>query len=284
MAFKVTTPTSDAAWRPDHYAFAPTDAIPDALILQTSTPAGAIEGDAPSVRVGFITDDTATFTAEGEDIDEAEPALSEVLIHTAKVTQLVRISREQWLQPSTSEQLSQSVGRAVVRRADIAYVDESAPVGPAVAPVAGLLNWEGVVDGGDINDGDGLDVLIDLVATLQTNLATPSHLVLSPTAWAAFRKLKTAETFNQSLIGAGTTDAREMLLSLPVLVNVAMPVNAGLVLDQSAIVSAVGAVNVSTSEHTYFTSDSVCLRCTWRFGHTVPRPNRLGKFVIGDGS
>ena len=116
-----------------------------------------------------------------------------------------------------------------------------------------------MVDGGDINDGDGLDVLIDLVATLQTNLATPSHLVLCPTAWAAFRKLKTAETFNQSLIGAGTTDAREMLLSLPVLVNVAMPVNAGLVLDQSAIVSAVGAVNVSTSEHTYFTSDSVCL-------------------------
>ena len=176
------------------------------------------------------------------------------------------------------------MGRAVVRRADIAYVDESAPVGPAVAPVAGLLNWGGVVDGGDIDDGDGLDVLIDLVATLQTNLATPSHLVLSPTAWASFRKLKTADTYNQSLIGAGTTDAREMLLSLPVLVNVAIPVNAGLVLDQSAIVSAVGAVNVSTSEHTYFTSDSVCLRCTWRFGHTVPRPNRLGKFVIGDGS
>ena len=274
MAFTVKTPTSDAAWRPDHFAFAPTDAVPDAAILQTSTPAGSIEGDAPSVRVAFVTDDEADFIAEAEDIPEAEPALSEALIYTGKISQLVRVSREQWLQPSTSEQLAQSVARAIVRRADIAYLNEPPPTPPAVQPVAGLLNVENVVDGGEI-DTD-LDLLVDLIATLQTNLATPSHLVLSPTAWAEFRKLKVAASYNQSLVGAGVTDAREMLLSLPVLVNLGMPAYAGLVIDQTAVVSATGQVNVSSSEHRYFDSDSVALRATWRIGHTVPRPNPAG--------
>jgi hypothetical protein len=42
-----------------------------------------------------------------------------VLVATGKVSQLVRLSREQFLQPQTAEQLSQSVARAVQRRADL---------------------------------------------------------------------------------------------------------------------------------------------------------------------
>lgn len=280
MAFTVTTPSSDAAWRPDHFSFAPTDVIPDSLQLQTSTAAGNIEGDEPSVRVAFITDDTAKFVAEADPIDEAQPSLSEALIHTSKVSMLVRVSREQYLQPQTPLQLSTSVSRAVTRRADIAYVDEQAPIGPDVAPVPGLLNWPQIIDGGAV--ADDLDGLIDIIVELQENLATPTHLVLSPSAWGSFRKLKSAETFNSSLLGAGTTDAREMLLSLPVLVNVAMPQGTGLVIDQSAVISATGQVNVATSQDLYFDSDSIALRCTWRIGHTVPRPERIAKFTIGE--
>lgn len=130
MAFTATTVNSDAAWRPDLYAFAPTDVVPEALILQCTTVAGNVEGDAPSVRVAYVDDDEATFTAEGQDIDEAEPSLSEVLVHTAKITQLVRLSREQYSQPQTPDQLSQSVARALTRRGDLAFVAESAPTPP----------------------------------------------------------------------------------------------------------------------------------------------------------
>jgi hypothetical protein len=119
----------------------------------------------------------------------------------------------------------------------------------------GLDNIAGTVDGGEISDS--LDGLIDLVAELQTNLSTPSLILLSPTAWAEFRKLKVGgPAMNSSLIGAGTTDAAQLLLSLPVLVNVAVPPLTGYVIDKSAVVSAYGEVNVNTSDHQLFRSDS----------------------------
>jgi hypothetical protein len=124
-----------------------------------------------------------------------------------------------------------------------------------------------IVDGDEVSDS--LDALIDLIATLEDNLATPTHILVDPLGWAGFRKLKVGASYNQSLLGAGTTDAVERLLSLPVLVNRAVPDYTGVVVDRNAVVSAVGPVMVATSEHQYFPSDSVALRATWRFGHVV---------------
>jgi HK97 family phage major capsid protein len=280
MSFTATTINSDKAWAPDVTAVAPVDSVPDALILKCSTVSGSIEGDEPSLRVAFVDDDEAQFTAEGDTIPEGEPTLSEVLVHTAKVTQLVRLSSEQWLQTNTATQLSQSVSRAITRRANIAFVAEAAPSGPAVAPVAGLLNTSGIVNGGAV--AADLDTLVDLVATLQANLSVPSHILTDPFGWAELRKLKTGASYNSSLLGAGTDDAVPMLLSLPVIVDPSMTPFSGLVIDRNAIVSAVGAVKIATSEHQYFSSDSVLLRATWRFGHVVVRPDRIGKFTITD--
>ena len=98
--------------------------------------------------------------------------------------------------------------------------------------------------------------------------------------WSEIRKLKIGTAYNATLLGAGTSDAQQMLFSLPVYVNRAMTDYSGVVLDKYAIVSAVGPVPVSTSEHQYFSSDSIALRATWRFGHVVVRPERIGKFTI----
>ena len=277
----ISTVGSASAWSPDVYAFAPADAIPNALILQASTVSGEVEGDDPVVRVAYIVDDQAQFTAEGGDIPEGAPQLAERLIHTAKVTQLVRLSNEQYVQAGTAGGVSASVARAIVRRADLAFVAEVAPTPPAVAPVAGLTHVSGIINGGNVTGN--LDVLVDLVATLEDNLAIPSHILVDPRGWSELRKLKVGGVnTNESLLGAGTTDAAQMLLSLPVLVNVALPDFTGLVVDKNAVVSAVGPVRVASSEHQYFSSDSIALRATWRFGHTVVRPERIGVFTIGD--
>ncbi|CAM4364745.1 hypothetical protein MB901379_04726 [Mycobacterium basiliense] len=53
--------------------------------------------------------------------------------------------------------------------------------------------------------------------------------MVDPRGWAALRKFKTGTEFNSSLLGAGTTDAAPMLLSLPVLVNRWVPQYSGLV-------------------------------------------------------
>jgi HK97 family phage major capsid protein len=161
----------------------------------------------------------------------------------------------------------------------VALVAEAVPVGPAVAPVAGLINVAGIVNGGAV--ADNLDALVDLIAQLEDNLSVPTHILLDPLGWGELRKFKQSATANNvSILGAGTSDAARMLLSLPVIVDPAVPDYSGIVLDRNAIVSAVGPVKVATSEHQYFSSDSVLLRATWRFGHVVVRPDRIGKFTI----
>lgn len=273
----LTTPTSPQAWRPDQYEFAPKDVLPQALILQCSSVVGKIEGDEPVVRVAFVDDAEAEFTPEGTPIPESDPTLGEVLVSTGKITQLVRLSREQWSQPGTAEQLSASVSRALTKRANAAFVAE-----PANASSPGLINVAGIVSGGAVSDS--LDVLIDLVAQLEDNDATPTHILMDPMGWAAFRKFKTGEAYNSNLLGAGTSDAEQRLLSLPVRVDKALPDYTGLVVDKNAVVSAVGSVMVADSEHALFGSDEILLRALWRIGWNVVRPSRIGVFTIGEGS
>lgn len=278
----LTTHSSAFPWRPDISVFHAADVVPEALILTCSTVCGDIVGDEPAVRVAYVEDDDAEFVAEAATIPESEPELAEALVYTGKVSQLVRLSAEQYYQDGTAEELSLSVRRAVVKRADRAFLAQPAPTPPDVQPAAGLLNISGVVDGGEIVGN--LDALIDLDAQLRANGATPTHIVTDPLGWAALRKFKTDDSGSQqNLLGAGTTDAVPMLLSLPVLINTAMPAYSGVILDKAAVVSAVGQVKVAVSEHALFAADSVLLRCTWRIGQNIVRPDRVGRFTVDDG-
>lgn len=268
----ITTADSGAAWSPDVYKFAPSDVLPDALILQTATIAGDINGDEPSLHVGFVTDaETAAYVAEGAEITESEPNLDEVEVKTKKISRLVNLSNEQYSQPQTPAQVAASVARDLVRKADASYLGDTSPVG--------LLHASGIVAGGPV--GDSLDALVDLVATLEANGATPTAIVVDPLGWGELRKLKVADTYNQSLLGAGTVDAQPLLLSLPVLRSRFIPAHSGVVVDRNAIAAAVGQVKVAQSEHALFSSDAVQIRATWRIGWNLVRPDRLGKFTIG---
>jgi hypothetical protein len=57
---------------------------------------GPLECAEPAVRVPFveIPDGDVGFVPEGDDIEEADPDSSEVVIHTGKVAVLAKISRE----------------------------------------------------------------------------------------------------------------------------------------------------------------------------------------------
>ena len=273
-----TTITSTTAWSPDATAFAPEDVIPDALILQTSTVSGRVEGDAVSVRVAYVDDAAAMFVAEGADIGESDPSLAEVVVHTGAIKQLVKLSREQWHQDGTSRLVSTSVARAVTRAANQAYIAQPAPGGGAVTPPAGLLNIAGIHNGGEI-DTD-LDALADALAHIEDSDGLPSHIIASPTAWGALRKLKLGDDYNASLLGAGTSDIDKRLLGIPVLTTPAVPTGSLLIVDRTAIVTAVSDVEIAVSEHAYFNSDSIGLRATFRFGQNVVRPDRLAKLTV----
>lgn len=272
------TSTSAYPWRPDVSVFHPGDVIPTALILQASNVAGAVEGDQPAVRVAYVDDDTAQFSAEAEQIPEAEPALSEAVVYTGKITQLIRVSNEQYRQEGTDTQLSESARRAVVKAADAAFLSQPAPTPPNVQPAAGLLHIDGLAEGGEVYSS--LDELVDLQAAIQVNGGTPTHIIVDPLGWAELRKLKVDDGSNASLVGAGVTDAVPLLLGLPVFVNREMPSYSGLMIDRTAVVSAVGELHVDVSTDRYFEYDSALLRITWRIGQSVVRPDRCGVFSV----
>lgn len=274
----LTTAAADYPWRPDSVFFSPPDVVGDALLLQTSTVAGSIEGDTPSVRVAFVTDaESASYVNEAAEITDDAPDLDEVVLHAKRISRLVTLSTQQYRQAQTAEQVSMSVARDIIQKADNAYLGDASS-----QPSTGLLNVTGVVNGGEV-DGD-LDALVDLIATLENNGAHPSGIIVDPKTWANLRKLKVGgDQINASLLGAGTTDAAPLLLSLPVLRSRWLPSNTGLVIDRTQVVSAVGPVEVAVSEHAAFKSHAVVMRATWAVGWSVVRPNRLGKFTVADG-
>ncbi|GAB93160.1 phage major capsid protein [Gordonia rhizosphera] len=272
-----TTSTSATGWSPDVVFFPPQDAVPEAVVLQTATNAGPVEGDAVVVRVPYVDDAEAGVTAEGDEIQESDPTLDEAVVYTAKVTQLVRLSREQWTQPSTATQLASSVRRAIVKKADALYLAAPDP-DPELAPVLGLALRTDLTAADGTVDAD-LDYLVDLIAALEAETASPSVIVVDPVGWADLQKIKRDSTdSNEGLLGAGTMATERRLLSLPVLVNSQMPAATGLVIDKNEVVAAIGQVAVATSDQALFQYDSVLIRATMRFGFAVPRPERIGVF------
>lgn len=94
---------------------------------------------------------------------------------TGKVSQLIRLSREQWSQAGAADLLSESVARAVTNRANQPYIAQAAPISPAVTPPAGLLNVAGIIDGGAI--AADLDALADAMATIEAADGMATHII-----------------------------------------------------------------------------------------------------------
>ncbi|MDO3071215.1 phage major capsid protein [Mycobacteroides abscessus] len=209
------------------------------------------------------------FVAEGADINEADPDLSELVLNTGKVACLVKLSREQISQPNASATVTHEINRAMVSRVNFALLQQAAPVSPATWPPAGLLTH--ATNGGVVTDN--LDAIVDAIAAIEEVGGTATHILAAPSAWAALNKLKMFDAgedagsqSNASLLGSGTVAAQRTLLNVPVTSTVGMPTKGLLVLDKRMTLSAYGTLNVAVSEHVYFGSDNIAVRATIRFG------------------
>ena len=250
--------------------------IPEALIFKITTTAGGIEGDAPQVRVPFVSvDPTAGFVLEGADLTATDPTLSEILISTGKIALLTKVSREASTYVEATDLLSASTQRAVILKGNVALLAN--PV-TAQQPT-GLLNTVGIVDGGTL-DPDNLDAIADAITSVEVNGGTATHIVCDPASFGILRLMKVATGSNSPLLGAPGEGTGRTLFGVPVLTDASMPSGTVLVVDQTNVISAVGLITVSRSEDYYFNSDSIALRLTWRIGHRVIRPNRLAKVTV----
>lgn len=261
MAF--ITNESPKAWAMDVQGIAPEEVIPQALVLQCTTKGGEVHGDAPVVRVPRIKIIDAGFVPEGSDIPESDPELSELLIKTGTVAELLKVSRDQLSQDSAQGLISHEMRRSLIFKADTAFLAQPAPVAPAEFPPAGILSH--ATDAGPLT-GD-LDALIDAFSAIE---ALPggvvTHILAHPGAYATLRQIKKATGSNEPLLGAGTQAGEKSLLGVPVLTTNAMPSDAVLAIDKNYIVSAYSQLELGRSDDYYFNSISVALRAHFRFG------------------
>ncbi len=265
----ITTSTTPAGWSPDVIAYTAAEVIPEALILQTSTVVGNIEGDAPAVRVPWVAaDDTVGFVDEGAPIPESAGTYSETVVRTGKIATLGKFSREQLEQPNAAQLVVNSLSRSVVNKANVAYLGND-------ADPTGLLHLPGITDGGTL--GADLDTLTEATLGIEAAGGQATHVLAHPSAWAALAKMKGATGSAVPLLGAGTQEAERRVLGVPVLVTAAMPEDSLLVIDSSSIVSAVGQVQLARSEDAYFGSDVVGVRVTFRLGWAAMKPEHIAK-------
>ena len=278
------------SWFADTAYVPAVEAAPEALVLnelvatQTATPGG----DAQVVRIPFIdADPEAQIVAEGAEFAEGDPKPSEIYFGTQKIGLLHKVSNEAYASVvegdgnnKVADQLAASLERAIVKKADSLFLN--APMqetGDNVFPSTGLMNFTGVVDGGGITAKTLLSPLIDALAQVSDNGATPSALVMSNSAWAKILKLTYAD--GRPVVDADVqTDTTPMLYGLPVIRNSAMPANGILVVDATDIVAGFSDVEVATDSSVYFNSDSVALRVKARVGWTLIHQNRVAKLTV----
>lgn len=279
----VTTPGVAKGWAPDQVTpFKFEDVLGEALYSSLTKKGGEILGDAPSLRVPYVTDsDDAEFYAEGATISESSPSLDEVTIQSRKLARLVEVSNEAASQGDTPTVIANSVRRDLVRKLDLALLVQVAPTAPAVAPSVGLLNTPGILEGEDVVDN--LDPLIDVISEIGSGGGKATTLLLSPTAWAHLYKMKRGTAAgNVGLLSAATDNPDTPILGLQVRVTNALPDYTGMAIDPEAIVSAWSPISVAQSTDAAFRNDSTLYRATVRCGHVVVKPNRIAKLAIGE--
>lgn len=283
MTTPFSTPDAAKAFAMDVKGVAPKDVIAQALILQCSTKAANVEGDAPAVRIPFVSlEDQPDWVAEGDEIPEADPDDTEKVIYTSKIAELIAVSREQYGQEDVASLLDDAVRDALIRKANRRFLAQAAPTPPATNPPAGLIN-QGISSVLTPIE-DNLDPVVDAIAAIETAGGTATHILAHPVAWAELCKLKLATDSNASLIGAGTDGAQRQLLNVPVLVDRDVPLASMLVLDRKAVLSAYGQVQIARSDHFYFNRDTIGIRATFRFGATVSDTNRVVMVTVFDAS
>lgn len=271
-----TTNTPDS-FSPDQVVIPAAEAVPEALILRASTVVTrTLDGDAPVARIPWVNDADAQFVAEGNFMEAATPETSEVIVGTAKISQLLRVSREQWHTNPAGQLLSASTTRAITNKANDAFLAQ-ATGGPV--PLTGIINTPGIITGDPITTN--LDPLADAVAQIENNHGQPGIIIANPLAWGALRNLKTGSEANTNLLGAGTNDTDKRLLGVEVVTSAAVPEGQMIVVDPTAIASAVGPFEVFQSEHQYFEYDSIAIRATWRIGWAVQHADRIAVIDVG---
>ncbi|MFR0558952.1 phage major capsid protein [Pseudoscardovia radai] len=253
--------------------YPPEKIAPNALILTQTTGIGAPWSDSSTLTIPFVASDPpAEVTAEGGEIAVGNPTVNSVVIRTQKVTSLAVFSNEFQRDGDASDMILKSQERAITRTADRMFLQNPAPSEGAYG-VTGLINQKGIVDGGTFT-GD-LAPLVKLIGTLGANNANPTAIIMGYDVWSVILTL----TFGDGrpiVDPVNVNTDRPTLYGIPVVLNNECPAGTLFVIDSSEILAAYTSVQFTYTFDRYFEQDAQGSRFTFRFGYTLPHPNRIG--------
>jgi HK97 family phage major capsid protein len=225
------------------------------------------------VRIPRIASGTsAGFVAEGALIADGSVSFDEV---TALPSSLQSI--KVWLPVSNELIRGSAVNEldAILRTrlvTDVAHaLDKSLWDGAGTSnTIKGVFQQTGIQTG--TLDKTDIDSLIDALATAQGNHVAPSHWVMTPATFAAFRKIKVGTTDARYVIDPSTVQSGTsfQLLGLPVIItdnipNVSSKARAALVDFSKVAVVRDSDTSVFIADQTLANYDSVAIRVTTRF-------------------
>lgn len=253
------------------------DALPDLLLLSNSTLGPQIEGDAPNVRIPYVSEDVdADFVAEGAEIPEASPELDELVVPTRKVGTLSVISREAYSHDGVGGLLTDSLQRSVTTKADRVFIANPVTTGQPT----GLVNHPGITDGGQITPSD-FSAILTAIATIAAKGSRPSAIITGYDTWATI--LGAAYSDGTPKLSPDQANAPSPLLyGLPVILNTAVPADTLLIMDKTQVLVSTTTVQVATSTERYFERDSIGVRVSIRLGFGILHPDRIAKLTVAE--
>lgn len=264
------------------------EALQEALILTQAVRGPVIEGDAPMLRIPYVSESPdAEIVGEGLAIDEKNPVLSEITVGTKKIGILIVVSREAMYAEGVSMMLTDDMRTQIRRKADAMFLHNTPTASYAAVPEAGLaayaepaglVNTPGIVDGGNITDS--INPLLETLGTLGDNGAAPSAIIMSYGTWA--KLLQISDANGRPLVARDVANSpTPVLYGIPVILNSQAPASTLIIVDKTQIVASCNGVNMASSDQRYFERDSLGMRITMRLGWGVIRPNRIAKLTIG---
>ncbi|MBE7193335.1 MAG: phage major capsid protein [Gordonia polyisoprenivorans] len=233
------------------------------------------------LRVPVVTDGSAAWVAEGNEIPVDEPTLAEVVVTPKKLAVVVALTNELVADANgdITKIVGDSVTRAIARKLDAAFWAATTPPNglKAIGSVTGVLT------GTVAADPPNLDAFTDAVADLAARGHTATAIAVSPNTFRKLAKMKSATGSNHALLQPDATAPTPLQIAgLPVIVTSALADTVAYVVNSSAIVLGIRTtdVEIAVDRSAFFTSDRVALRAVLRVGTAFPAPDAIVKIAI----
>jgi HK97 family phage major capsid protein len=241
----------------------------------------AVTTSSREYRIPVVTQDpSASWTAEGAEINVSDAAVDEVNVIPSKLAALSIITRElaNDSSPAAAEVVGQGIVRDLVRKVDAALFAASTTNGPA--GIAGLSGISTVDAGASYAN---VDAFSDALFTAAASNGVISAWVTNPATAKALSKVKEATGSNKPLLGPDpTVPGRRQILGVPLLTSPAVATAGNVVWGISAAYSYLVIredAEVESDRSVFFTSDRVAIRATLRLGFGFPAPATVVKIT-----